>query len=55
MLVYIVFEFEDFDGYERIPYVNKVFADAQNASDYCKEMSKKVWGVHYEYESYKVH
>lgn len=52
MLVYIVFEL---DGYERIPCVSKVFADAQDASDYCKEMSKKVWGIHYEYESYEVH
>lgn len=52
MLVYIVFEF---DNYERTQYVNRVFTDAQNASDYCKEMNKKFWGVHYEYESYEVH
>lgn len=52
MLVYIVFEF---DSCEHTPYVIKVFADAQDASDYCKEMDKKFWGVHYEYESYEVH
>lgn len=52
MLVYIVFEF---DNYERTQYVNRVFADAQDASDYCKEMNKTFWGVHYEYESYEVH
>lgn len=51
MLVYIVFEY---DYYEHTQYVNKVFANAQDASDYSKEMNKKFWGVHYEYESYEV-
>ena len=51
MLVYIVFEYDD---YEHTQYVDKVFANAQDASNYCKEMNKKFWCVHYEYVSYKV-
>lgn len=51
MLIYIVFEN---DSYKCTQYISKVFANAQDASDYCKEMNKKFWGVHYEYESYEV-
>lgn len=51
MLVYIVLEY---DNYEQTQYVNKVFANAQDASNYCKEMNKNFWGAHYEYVSYEV-
>lgn len=51
-LVYIVYQYDMYTGKKQD--VNKVFANAQDASDYCKEMNKKFWGVHYEYQLYKV-
>lgn len=51
MVVYIVFVYNVFvRSYE----VDRVFADADDASDYCKKMNKKYMDVCYEYAPYKV-